>query len=135
MDYEAMLTKAIDDMPSAVHERERFEIPKVKGHLQGNKTIISNFPQIAESFQRPVQHLFRFLLKELAAPGTINKAHAIFGAKIPASKINERVRKYAEEFVLCKKCGKPDTQLSKDGELVNLTCQACGTKYVVKTRL
>ncbi len=130
-----MLKKAQNEMPSSVHERERFEIPKVKGHLQGNKTIISNLNQIAETLKRPIQHLFKYLLKELATPGAYKIGRAIFGAKISASKINDKIKKYAEEVVLCKQCGKPETQLTKENDLVYLKCQACGTNYVVKTKL
>ena len=130
-----MLDKALEEMPSAVHERERFTVPKVKGHLQGNKVIISNLNSISETLRRPIDHLFKFLLRELATPGVIKGNRAVFGAKISASKINEKIRKYAEEFVLCKKCGKPDTKLAKEGEGVFLTCQACAEKYLVKTRV
>ena len=135
MDYETLLEKAIETMPSAVHERERFEIPKVKGHLEGNKTVITNLGAISETLRRPLEHIFKFLLKELATPGVIKKSRAVFGAVIPASKINNKVRKYVEEFVLCKKCGKPDTKLTKEGEGVYLECQACSAKYFVKTRV
>jgi len=135
MDYKEMLKKAMEDMPESVHERGRFEIPKVKGHLEGNKTIITNLNQISEILRRPLEHIFKFLQKELAAPGAYNNSRAVFGSKIPANKINEKVRKYAEEFVLCKRCGKPDTTLEKENEIVILKCQACAEKYSVKTRL
>lgn len=134
MDYEEMLKKAREDMPSAVSERERFEIPKVKGHVEGNKTIIINMTQIADTLRRPTPHLFKYLLKELATPGTLKRS-AMFGAKIPASKINEKIKKYASELVLCKECGKSDTELKTEVNTVLLKCQACGAHYAVKTRL
>ena len=68
MDYETMLKKAREQLPESVFERERFEIPKVRGHLEGNKTVISNFPQLASSLRRPVEHLLKFLFKELSTP-------------------------------------------------------------------
>jgi len=135
MQYEDMLEKAIKEMPSVVHEKERFEIPKIKGHQEGNKTIIINLNQIAEKLARPMSHFFKYLLKELASPGSVQNNRAILGTKVPASKVNDKIRKYAEEFVLCKKCGKPDTKLLKEGELVFLKCQVCAEKYVVKTKL
>ena len=135
MNYEELLDQAIEKMPESVHERERFEIPKVKGHLEGNKTVLSNLAQIAGTLKRPIDHMFKFLLKELASPGTIKGQRAIFGAKFPSVKINEKIRKYAEELVLCKECGKPETTLKSDGNIVKLTCQACGTTYQVKTKI
>ena len=42
MNYEKMLKEGIKKVPEEVSHKSRFEIPKVKGHIQGNKTIISN---------------------------------------------------------------------------------------------
>ena len=132
MDYEALLEKARKELPDSITEAERFEIPKVKGHLQGTKTIISNFGQICDILRRPVPHVLKFLLRELGAPGDFKGGRMTIGAKIAASKINEKIRKYATEFVLCVKCGKPDTQIEKDGPVSSLKCSACGAKQHVK---
>jgi len=135
MNYEDMLNIGFENMPESVHERERFEIPKVKGRLEGNKTIVTNLNQISETLRRPVEHMFKYLLKELATPGVYNRGRAIFGTKISSQKINDKIKKYAEEFVICKKCGKPDTKLIKENDIVYLKCHACAEKYPVKTRL
>jgi len=135
MNYEEMLDAAIENMPEIVHERNRFEIPEVKGHVEGNKTIITNLKQIASKLHRKPEHLFKFLLKELATPGVLNYQGCIFGAKIMFEKINEKVKKYTEELVICKKCGKPETKLKEESGLVQLSCQGCGEKYPVKTKL
>ena len=54
MDYEEMLKKGRSELPESVHNAERFEIPNVLGHIEGNKTIISNFIQIAGVLGRPI---------------------------------------------------------------------------------
>ena len=64
MDYAKLLDRAYKDMPESVLEKERFEIPKVRGHLEGNKTIISNFTQIISVLRRTEEHLLKYLLKE-----------------------------------------------------------------------
>src|SRR3989344_9194301 len=100
MDYKSMLEDARKNLPEAVFLKERFEIPKVLGHIQGNRTVISNFPQIASTLRRDVSHLLKYVLKELAAPGEIKKSGAlIMGTKVPAPRINEKIRQYANEFV------------------------------------
>ncbi len=129
-----MLEKAQEEMPSSVQERERFEIPKIKGHMEGNKTILVNLRKIAETLRRPPAHLFKYLLKELATPGLLRGGNAVFGTKLPASKINDKIHKYATELVLCRECGKADTKFVED-EAVYVSCQACGAKYQVKTHL
>ena len=135
-DYKKMLEEARKSLPEVVFIKERFEIPKVLGHMQGNRTIISNFLQIASALRRDVEHLLKYVLKELATPGEIKKSGAlILGTKVSASRINEKIRQYANEFVLCLECGKPDTQIVKEGELSYLKCTACGAKNFVKAKI
>ncbi|MBI4452992.1 translation initiation factor IF-2 subunit beta [Candidatus Woesearchaeota archaeon] len=135
-EYKKMLEYVRKNLPEAVFIKERFEIPKVMGHIQGNRTVISNFLQIAASLRREVDHLLKYVLKEIATPGEIKKSGAlILGTKIPASRINDKIRQYANEFVLCFECGKPDTQIIREGELTYMKCSACGAKNFVKAKI
>ncbi len=136
MEYEQLLKRARERLPQSVVERERFEIPHVKGHLQGNRTVISNFQQIAATLRRPVEHLLKFILKELATPGEIMRSGLlVLGAKIAASRVNEKIREYAYEFVLCPQDGKPDTDIIREGDFAYLKCNACGYKHPVKSKI
>ena len=130
-----MLKKARQELPEVTNDSERFEIPKVRGHLQGNKTIISNFKEIATTLRRKPEHLMKFVLKELATPGSISRGFLILGSKMPASRINEKIKEYAKIFVICKECGKPDTKLLKEGSFIFMKCQACGAKHTVKSKI
>ncbi len=135
-DYKKMLEEVRKNLPEVVLIKERFEIPKALGHMQGNRTIISNFLQIASTLRREVDHLLKYTLKELATPGEIKKSGAlILGTKVPASRINEKIRQYANEFVLCFECGKPDTQIIKEEGLTYMKCTACGARNVVKAKI
>ena len=127
-----MLSKARKELPEIVFQKERFEIPNIKGHLEGAKTVLSNFTQIADAFNRQPEHMLKYVLRELATPGSFRGGAVIMGTRIPASRINEKIRKYAEEFVLCSECGKPDTKLLRDRDLQQLQCMACGAKHPVK---
>ena len=134
-DYKKMLEEVRKSLPEVVFIKERFEIPKVFGHIQGNRTVISNFLQIASALRRDVEHLLKYILKELATPGEIKKSGAlIIGTKIPASRINEKIRQYANEFVLCFECGRPDTTLAKEDGITYMKCTACGVKNIVKVK-
>ncbi|RMF06514.1 translation initiation factor IF-2 subunit beta [Candidatus Woesearchaeota archaeon] len=135
MDYEKLLEKAREELPESVFQRERFEIPKVRGHIQGNKTVISNFQQIAETLGRPVEHLLKFITKELATPGEIKPKAVILGSKVAASKINEKIRQYANNYVLCPACSKPDTKMVKEGPITFIVCQACGAKNSIRAKI
>jgi len=133
MEYEEMLDRGRKKIPESLLKSERFEIPKVLGHIQGNKTVISNFYQIASALRREPEHLLKFILRELATPGELNKSILIFGRKLSAAMINEKIDQYAKTFVICRECKRPDTQLIKDKETTFLRCQACGAKYPVET--
>jgi len=135
MDYDKLLTRAREKMPESVLVKERFELPKVVGRLEGSKTVISNFQQILVALRRPAEHVVKYLLKELATPGQLRGNLLVFGAKIPASRINDKIRQYADEFVLCQKCGKPDTDIKKEGGFHVLVCSACGERRPVKSKI
>jgi translation initiation factor 2 subunit 2 len=131
MDYEKLLDKARKELPETTIEKERFTIPKVIGHIEGNKTVISNFLKIAKTLGRKPEHILKFILKELATPGEIKGSFLIFGTKLPASKINDKMQLYAEKFVICKECGKPETKLTKEGSIYFIKCHACGARHSI----
>lgn len=135
MDYEDLLKKAKKELPDTSESHERFETPRVSGHIQGNRTIISNFNQISSTLRREPEHVLRFILRELATPGDIKKKGLILGRKVSASMINEKIQKYVNEFVLCKECKKPDTKLIKEGRFDFMKCTACGAKYPIRSKI
>lgn len=132
MEYKALLEKARNELPEAISSKERFEIPKVLGHIQGNRTVISNFFQIAKALGREPDHLLKFVLKETATPGKIVRQRLILGSKVSATQINQKIRQYANTYVLCPDCGKPDTELIKEKGISMLKCTACGSKHPVR---
>ena len=132
-DYEALLKKAQEELPENVAGGERFTIEKIKGHLEGKKTVLVNLHAIAKTLGRDVQHLLKYLLKELATPGKVVRDRVLLGTKVSATKINKKIKKYASEFVFCSECNKPDTELSAEKEITYLKCLACGTKKPVKS--
>ena len=129
-----MLEKAYKEV-KPVKSSERFEIPKVKGLIEGNKTIITNFSQICSALRRQPEHLSKFLLRELATPGVLQKERLILSRKVSMERIDEKIASYVEEFVLCKECKKPDTELIKQDNFMFLHCLACGAKHPVRAKI
>jgi len=130
--YEQLLEKAESELPEQMGYSERFVIEKIKGHLEGNKTILANLKKIAKDFSREPEHLLKYLLRELATPGKIVGDRVILGTKVAASIINKKIKKYVSEFVYCSECGKPDTKLMEEKGVTYLRCLACGNKKPVK---
>jgi len=134
--YKKLLEEARKGLPEHVFQKERFEIPKVRGHVQGNRTVISNFLQIANVLGREPENMLKFILRELATPGEIKKSGSvIIGTKVPASRINERIKQYANSYVFCYECGKPDTKIEKESNFSFLKCMACGARHSIKSKV
>tara|TARA_Y100000034_G_scaffold117403_1_gene156795 strand:+ start:191 stop:640 length:450 start_codon:yes stop_codon:yes gene_type:complete len=130
--YEELLKKAQDELPELAKGGDRFSVEKIKGHLEGNKTILVNLKKIAADLGRKDQHLLKYLLRELAAPGKVVRGRVVLGTKVSATKINKKIKKYISEFVFCADCGKPDTELIEEKGISHLKCLACGSKKPVK---
>tara|TARA_Y100000310_G_C20263265_1_gene614609 strand:+ start:32 stop:499 length:468 start_codon:yes stop_codon:yes gene_type:complete len=135
LDYEKLLEKAQKDIPETARATQRFEIPKVTGHIQGNKTIITNFSQIVQILHRDQNHLLKYLQRELATPAFLEGQRLVLGRKINSTLINTKIQKYAEEFVLCKDCKKPDTKLERENKILVMKCHACGAKHPIKSKI
>jgi len=134
-EYEKLLEEAYGKVKKVETSKQRFEIPKIKGHFEGKKTVLSNFFQIASYLRRDPEHFLKFMLKELAASGIRDGDRLILNIKVPSAKINQKIEEYVKEFVLCKECKKPDTELIKQDRLIFIHCLACGAKHPVRSKI
>lgn len=130
-DYEGLLDEAYKQIKPVESKIERFEVPKAEGHIEGNKTIVTNFKQICEYLRRDCDHLLKFILKELATPGSMKGDRLVLTRKISGKAIDEKIKQYVSTFIICKECGKPDTELVKEDRFSFLHCLACGAKKSV----
>ena len=130
--YEKLLESALERMPKKLHERERFQIPEAITEIQGNKTLIRNFGDIATTLRREPTHLAKYLFKELATPGNIQGSALILQRKLTSEFIQEKINSYVKDFVYCKVCGEPDTKFVKEGRITFIQCDACGGRSPYK---
>jgi translation initiation factor 2 subunit 2 len=133
--YENLLSEAYKKVKVVKTGGERFEIPKVEGQVSGRNTLITNIAPIAAYLRRPLDHLARFLQKELAVPGKLEGDRLILATKLNSSKVNDKVQQYAKEFVLCPECGKPDTEIVSEKGIKFKHCLACGAKSPIRYHL
>lgn len=133
--YEKLLGDAYKDVKVVSSSKERFEIPKIEGFFEGKKTVLTNFFQIASYLRRDPDQIQKYLSKEFAAPIVKEKDRIVIGIKIPSKKINPKIEQYAHEFVICKECNKPDTELIKEGKQTIIHCLACGAKHPVRNKI
>ncbi|MCD6478235.1 MAG: translation initiation factor IF-2 subunit beta [Candidatus Aenigmarchaeota archaeon] len=130
--YEKLLERAEEKISKELTVVKRFNVPKAEVLVQGNNTIIQNFSEIASYLNRDKKHLLKFLLKELAAPGEIKDNRAQILGRFTGEKIDDKIKLYVKEFVICSVCGKPDTKLIEEDGLTKIKCEACGSKRVVR---
>jgi translation initiation factor 2 subunit 2 len=132
-DYDKLLDRAIDQLPQKVFETTRFTVPKAYSVIQGNRTIIQNFKEIAEALNRDPQHLLKFLLRELGTAGNLEGGRAIMQGKFTHYLINDRIDDYVKRFIMCHECNRPDTKIVREDRIFLLKCEACGAKAPLKT--
>ena len=133
--YEKLLDEAYSKVKVVERKSDRFEVPVIEGHIEGKKTILTNFIVIASYIRRDPEHFQKFILKELATSGQREGERLVLNNKIPSSKINAKIDQYVKEFVICKECGKPDTELKKENRLSFIYCLACGAKHPVRDKI
>lgn len=133
--YENLLEQAYKKVKVVKTGGERFEIPKVEGQVSGKNTIITNITQIAAYLRRPIDFFVKFLLKELAVSGKMDSDRLILNTKLNSQKVNEKIQRYAKEFVICPECKKPDTEIKAEKGIKFKHCLACGAKSPVRYHL
>ncbi|MBM3232039.1 translation initiation factor IF-2 subunit beta [Candidatus Pacearchaeota archaeon] len=133
--YEQMLDAAYKKIKVVQTSSERFEIPKVKGQVSGKNTFITNINEIASYIRRPVENLAKFLQKELAVSGVLEKDRLMLKTMLNSAKVNEKIELYVKEFVLCTECKKPDTEVISEKGVKFKHCLACGAKSPIRHNL
>jgi len=133
--YESLLNKAYKKIKKVDVSSERFEIPKVKGQVSGKNTIITNIKEIADYLRRPIEHISKFLQKELAVSGKIEKDRLVLKTKLNSARVNDKIQEYVRVFVLCQECKKPDTEIISEKGIKSKHCLACGAKYPIKSKI
>jgi len=134
--YEQLLTEAYKNIkPIESKAFGRFEIPRIESMVEGKKTIVNNFKQITSYIRRTPEHVAKYLMRELAAPAIIDGERLILQRKLSSERINEKINSYSEEFVVCKECKKPDTELIKQEGYLFMHCLACGAKHSVRSKI
>jgi translation initiation factor 2 subunit 2 len=132
--YEELLERAFKLLPERrVGSGERFVMPKFEVNIAGKKTFITNFGQVSDILGRSPELLLRYLLKEVALPGTTDGHVAVIQGEVKGQLLNKLLERFVREYVICPVCGSPDTRLEKERRGVFLLrCLACGAVTPMK---
>ena len=132
MDYKEMLKRARSQLPSEILEHKRFEIPKPRSFVTGMRTVLANFKDVCDAFNREPRHVLKFLSGEMATAATIQGPRAIFQGKFGRDTFERLIERYVKEFVVCPICKRPDTKIVKEKRFLFLRCEACGAKSSIR---
>ena len=129
-DYVELLDKAYSELPEVLYKKDRFEVPQVKGRLVKTRTQIDNFVDISKTLGRKPEHLLKYVLREAGVRGDLNTRGALtLHSRFQPAGLNKIIERYYGEYVECKHCRSPDTEIS---DLSVVRCKACGHQEKVK---
>ncbi len=131
-DYHELLREVLTKVSKKVETGSRFVVPSAVVEPAGARTIVVNFSDIVAVLRRPIEHVTKFLLKELATKGELSGSRLIVLGNFSSETINRKIELYVKAYVNCRECGKPDTRLSKEKRYIFLICEACGARYSVE---
>ncbi|MHA2365986.1 MAG: translation initiation factor IF-2 subunit beta [Candidatus Hodarchaeales archaeon] len=131
-DYLVLLKQARENLPESTKQKSRFELPKIESFIEGNRTIIPNWKEVARQIRRD-EHFAKLMARELATSYEKDKAGRLaFAGKFHNMALNKHLSDYVRQYVICNECHKPDTGLIRDGRMLILVCEACGARHSVK---
>lgn len=118
----------MEEVPEVEDSEERFEVPVAETRKSGSKTVIENFSEIAEAFSRDEKQLSKYIQDELGTAGHVENGELVLNGEFRRGNVQAKVQQYAEEYVFCPKCERPDTEIVKEKGVEIMKCQACGAR-------
>lgn len=128
MDYEKLLERGLSKVPKDVVGTDRFHLAKPEVEKAGAKTIITNFLEISGSMRRDPHDLLKYLLIQLATKGEVSGQRVTVQGVFTQAQIAKKIDQYLKSYVICPRCGKPDSKIIHEKGIELIKCEACGEK-------
>jgi len=130
--YEMLLDKVYKKLPRK-RTTSQPDIPPLEIEHIGTQTRIKNFKEVCDIIMREPKICARYLLKELAARGTIDSSGVFtIYSKVSTQSINQLFKRFLDTYVRCSTCGSYQTKLIRKGKVWIIRCLACGAETPVK---
>lgn len=116
-----------------VGEKKQFVIkPPEVVKAGAKKTSFINFLEISKAMNREPKHFLSFILAEFGTSGSIDGNNTlILKGKFQVKQMENILRRYIKEYVLCHTCKSRDTRLIKSDRLHFLQCDICQSRCTV----
>jgi len=112
-----------------------YKIPPPQVAKEGNrKTIFVNIAEICKKMKRLDDHVVQFLFAELGTSGSVDGSkRLVIKGRFQQKQLENVLRRYILEYVTCKTCKSPNTELEKgESRLYFVTCNVCGSRRSVQ---
>lgn len=133
-EYEDLLKRAKEKLPSVVSSHDRFVMPPADIFLEGKTTVFKNFGEMADKMNRDKNEFLAYLLRELGTAGALEGSRVVFKGKVARDQIEKRIKEYVGDYVLCAECKRPDTRIIKEDRVMIIECDACGARRPITVR-
>jgi len=92
------------------------------------KSVWVNFAEICTILKRKPDHVLNYVLAELGTNGSVDGTQRlVIKGRFQPKQIEIVIRHYITEYVACRTCKSPDTNLKKENRLYFLCCESCGS--------
>jgi len=119
--------------PELVSNRTRYVMKPPTVYREGTrKTVWSNFAEICKIMKRQPDHVLAYSFAELGTTGSVDgNRRLVIKGRFQPKQIESVIRHYISQYVTCRTCKSPDTQLVKENRLYFMKCNACGSRRSV----
>jgi translation initiation factor 2 subunit 2 len=129
--YEELLERIKFEHPD---EKKRFVKMKRAevAYVGTTRTSFTNFGEFCSIIKREEKHLLNYLLAELGTSGSLDiNTRLIIKGRFSEKQIENVLRRYSQEYILCHSCKSPDTHLVKNERIFFLQCEECQSRVSV----
>ena len=130
-DYPDLLERAFSLLRATTSSstNNRYKMVPLNVQREGpKKTIFVNCITVCERMHRDPEHLVLYFMTELSTTASFDgNGYLIIKGKYRQNQIENLLKKYLLEYVLCKSCKSASTTLKKDNRLWFVECASCNS--------
>jgi translation initiation factor 5 len=115
----------------------RYKMPimqiKIEGKGNGIRTVVTNMEKVMKALDRPMEYAAKFIAFELGTKSHVDlKQHSCtFAGKHDVETLANLLDKFISMYVLCIKCGNPETIIKVKHDVIASKCKACGKVFKI----
>ncbi|GAK63246.1 eukaryotic translation initiation factor 2 beta [Moesziomyces antarcticus] len=135
--YQELLGRVFNTLraqnPALSGDKKKFTmVPPQVARDGSKKTVFANVVDICKRMHRQPEHVIQFLFAELGTIGSVDGAQRlVIRGRFQPKQIENVLRRYITEYVICKTCKRPETKLTKENRIFFVTCEKCGSQRSV----